>query len=47
MVQFLSLLPFLIVQLGPITTFGPILQPYSTIVVLSISVFNRYPVFIL
>lgn len=30
MVQSRSRAPFLMVQLGPITTFGPILQPYST-----------------
>ena len=32
-VQFLSLQPLLIVQFAPITTFGPILQPYSTLAV--------------
>jgi len=36
--QFLSLVPLLMRQCGPMTTFGPILQFSSTTAVLSISV---------
>lgn len=41
-VQFFSREPLRTVQLGPITTFGPILQPYSTVELSSISTFPIY-----
>lgn len=41
-VQFFNLEPLRMVQLGPITTFGPILQPYSTMELSSISTFPIY-----
>lgn len=41
-VQFLSLEPLRMMQLGPITTFGPILQPYSIVELSSISTFPMY-----